>query len=103
MATTLISLRLPQACFEKAARNGVPLSKLIKYGLNRLLLQYPYINDDIMTRLFRHGRYIDEVTNGSRKITKYRIDVVHLEFCRYNNINVTAACECAVLDFCSNK
>lgn len=97
--TKLISVRLPVACFERAQRMGVPLSKLITYGLQKIILQYPNVRGGIKERLTRHGNGHDVLKNGSRKPTKYRINVVHLEFLRFNRLNVSAAVECAVLDF----
>lgn len=97
--TKAISVRLPLACFERAQRAGAPLSKLIEYGLQKMILTYPNIREGIMERLTRHGNSHDVLENGSRRLYKYRIHVEHLEFLRYSQLNVSAAIECAVLDF----
>lgn len=96
--TKLISLRLPMACYEIAERAGVPLSKLIEYGLQKMLLQYPYLREGIIERLQRHGNGSDLLTNGERKSTKYRIHIEHYRFLKAQGLNISAACECAVLD-----
>lgn len=36
--------------------------------------------------------------DGSRRYTKVRIPIVELDWLKFNGINVTAACEFAILD-----
>lgn len=95
----ITSVRLSEAAITRAYELSPNLSKAVVKGLHVLQTRYP---DRIATneheRLHRYGNTYDRYTIGSRTYTKIRIPILLLDFCKFNKINVSAACEWAVLD-----
>lgn len=95
----LTSVRLPQAALEMAAEISPTLSRAVVAGLRILQDRYPEgIAPQERQRLHRRANYYDKLTAGSRTYTKIRIPVPILEWVKLNQINMTAACEFAILD-----
>lgn len=95
----ITSVRLSESAITRAYELSPNLSKAVIKGLWVLQTRYP---DRIATneyeRLHRYGNTYDRYTIGSRTYTKIRIPVPLLDFFKLNSINVSAACEWAVLD-----
>lgn len=95
----ITSVRLSQAALARAAEISPYLSKIVIRGLAVLIVCYPEkIANNERQRLHRHGNYYDTITNGSRQYTKIRLPVQVRDFCKFNSINISAACEWAILD-----
>lgn len=95
----ITSVRLSEAAIQRAYDLSPALSKAVVRGLCVLQRRYPEsIAPNEHERLHRYGNTYDRYTLGSRTYTKIRIPVSLLDFLRLNSINVSAACEWAVLD-----
>lgn len=95
----ITSVRLSEAAIQRAFELSPHLSKAVVRGLAVLQTRYPdRIAPNEHLRLHRHGNTYDRYTLGSRTYTKIRIPVSLLDFCKLNSINVSAACDWAVLD-----
>lgn len=99
MNSKITSVRLSEAALKRASDLSPYLSKCVIRGLAVLLDRYPErIAHNELERLHRHGNYYDTITNGSRTYTKIRLPVAARDFCKLNSINISAACEWAILD-----
>lgn len=99
MNSKLTSVRLSEAALRRASELSPYLSKCVIRGLSVLLDRYPdRIAYNELQRLHRHGNLEDVYTNGSRTYTKIRLPVAARDFCKLNSINISAACEWAILD-----
>lgn len=95
----ITSVRLSEAAITRAYELSPNLSKAVVKGLWVLQTRYPdRISTNEHIRLHRYGNAYDRLTIGSRTYTKIRIPVPLLDFFKFNSINVSAACEWAVLD-----
>lgn len=94
--TKLTSIRMTQAAFDMS--KGQNLSRMIRVGLHVLEMRYPNIARTEIDRLQRKGNYYDVLTCGARRYTKVRIPVLQLDWLRFNQLNISAACEWAILD-----
>ena len=97
--TTITSVRLSQAALQRASEISPTLSKAIKRGLPVLMDRYPdRIANNEAERLHRNGNEYDRLTIGARTYTKVRLPNAFRSFCQLNNINISAACDWAILD-----
>lgn len=97
--TTITSVRLSQAALQRASEISPTLSKAIGRGLPVLMDRYPdRIAPNEYVRLHRYGNTYDRLAIGSRTYTKIRLPNAFRSFCQLNNINISAACDWAILD-----
>lgn len=95
----ITSVRLSQAAIQRAYDLSPNLSKVVIKGLWVLQTRYPErIAPNEYVRLHRYGNTYDRYTLGSRTYTKIRIPVPLIQFLQFNQINISAASEWAVLD-----
>lgn len=95
----MTSVRLSEAAFDSASQQSPHLSKCVIRGLAVLLDRYPQkIAYNELERLHRHKNMYDTYINGSSVYTKIRLPVAVRDFCKFNSINISAACEWAILD-----
>lgn len=96
---TITSVRLSQAALQKASEISPFLSKAIRRGLPVLMDRYPdRISKNEAERLHRKGNEYDRLTVGTRTYTKIRLPNSFRIFCQLNDINISAACDWAILD-----
>ena len=97
--TKLTSVRLCEACYQYANGFDTTVSMLVRLRANVLIDRYPAgLLTTERERLIRRARSYDRLTDGTRHYTKIRIPIQLLQFCKFNGINVTAACEFCILD-----
>ena len=97
--TTITSVRLSQAALQRASEISPFLSKAIRRGLPVLMDRYPErISKNEADRLHRNGNGYDRLTVGTRTYTKIRLPNAFRTFCQLNGINISAACDWAILD-----
>lgn len=95
----ITSVRLSQAAIQRAYELSRFLSVAVIKGLWVLQTRYPdRIAPNEYVRLHRYGNTYDRYTLGSRTYTKIRIPGLLLQFLQFNKINISAACDWAILD-----
>lgn len=95
----ITSVRLSEAAIQRAYELSPSLSKVTVKGLWALQTRYPdRIAPNEYVRLHRYGNIYDRNTLGSRIYTKIRIPIPLIQFLQFNKINISAACDWAILD-----
>lgn len=98
MNSKLTSVRLSQAAIQRAYEISPTLSKAIRRGLLVLMDKYLELPNNEYERLHRKGNEYDRLTIGTRTYTKIRLPNALRSFCQLYDINISAACDWAILD-----